>query len=40
MDIVTILLIIGGILLFYQLVLRKDDDRLDRRGRPLNKRRK
>ena len=40
MDIVTVLFITAGLLLFYQLVFRKDDDKLDKRGRPINKRKR
>lgn len=40
MDYLTILLIIAAILLFYQVVIYKDPDQLDRRGHPIkNKKR-
>ena len=37
MEFVYILLAIGVVLLIYQLVVRRDDDALDRRGRPKKK---
>ncbi len=37
MDIIVILIILAGILLLYQLFLRRDGDSLDHRGRPKNK---
>jgi hypothetical protein len=37
MEFVYILLAIGAVLLIYQLVLRRDDDVLDKRGRPKRK---
>ena len=40
MDILLIMVIIGTALLFYQLVLRKDRDELDRYGHPVRSKRK
>ena len=40
MDIVPILLGLGVVLLVYQLVFRRDEDRLDKRGRSLTRKRK
>jgi hypothetical protein len=40
MDILLVLLAIGGVLLFYQLVIYKDPDKLDKRGRDPKKRNK
>ena len=40
MDIVPILLGIGVVLLVYQVVFRRDDDRLDKRGRSLGRKKK
>jgi hypothetical protein len=38
MDIVYILLLVAAGLLFYQVVLYKDPDKLDNNGQPLRKR--
>ena len=40
MDIVVIMLVIAGGLLFYQLAIYQDTDALDRRGNPLVHKRK
>ena len=37
MDIVFILLSIAGVLLFYQLVIYQDPDKLDAKGRPIRR---
>jgi len=40
MDFLPILFIIAGILLFYQLVLYKAPDRLDKTGHPVKDKRR
>jgi len=37
MDILVILLIIAVILLIYELVIRRDEDKLDKTGHPLKR---
>ena len=37
MDLLTILIIAAVLLLFYQLVIHKDNDQLDNTGHPLNR---
>ena len=40
MDIVPVLLGLGVVLLVYQVVFRRDEDRLDKHGRPVSRKRR
>jgi len=40
MDIVYVLILVAAALLFYQLVIYKDPDKLDSKGHAVNKRKK
>jgi hypothetical protein len=40
MDFLPILFAIAGLLLFYQLVLYKDPDKLDKTGHPVKEKRR